>query len=71
MIEDETVGWHHQVNGHEFEQAPGVGDGQGSWACYSPWGCKELDMTEQLKNNNYIPRTLLGAEHKNGKKNKR
>ena len=48
MIEDETVGWHHQVNGHEFEQAPGVGDGQGSWACYSPWGCKEWDTAEQL-----------------------
>ena len=36
------------VDGHEFEQAPEVGDGQGSLACYSPWGCKELDMTEQL-----------------------
>ena len=47
--EDEMVGWHHQLNGHEFEQAPGVGDGQGSQACCSPWGCKELDTTEQLK----------------------
>ena len=46
--EDETVGWHHWLNGHEFEQAPGVGDGQGSLACCSPWGCKELDKTEQL-----------------------
>ena len=42
-------GWHHQLNGHEFEQAPGVGDGQGSLPCCSPWGCKESDMTE-LKN---------------------
>ena len=40
------VGWHHQLNGHEFEQAPGVGDGQGGLACYSPWDLKELDMTE-------------------------
>ena len=46
--EDQMVGWHHQLNGHEFEQAPGVGDGQGSLACCSPWGCKELDTTEQL-----------------------
>ena len=37
MTEDEMVGWHHQPNGHEFEQAPGVGDGQGSLACCSPW----------------------------------
>ena len=40
------VGWHNLLNGHEFEQAPRVGDGQGSWACYGPWGHKELDMTE-------------------------
>ena len=46
--EDEVVGWHHWLNGHEFEQALGAGDGQGSLACYSPWGRKELDMTEQL-----------------------
>ena len=48
MTEDEIVGWHHQLDGHEFEQAPGVGDGQGNLACYSPWGHKDLDMTEQL-----------------------
>ena len=42
------VGWHHRLNGHEFEQTLWVGDGQGSLACCSPWGCKELDMTEQL-----------------------
>ena len=42
------VGWHHLLDGHEFEQGPGVGDGQGSLACYSPWGHKELNTTEQL-----------------------
>ena len=42
------VGWHHRLNGHEFEQALEVGDGQGSLACYSPWGRKELDKTERL-----------------------
>ena len=46
--EDEIVGWHHQLNGHEFEQAPGDGDGQGSLVCYSPWDHKESDTTEQL-----------------------
>ena len=46
--EDEMVRWHHQLSGHEFEQAPGVGDGQGSLACCIPWGHKESDMTEQL-----------------------
>ena len=48
--EDEMVGWHHRLNGHEFEQAPGGGEGQGSLACCSPWGCKELDTTERLNN---------------------
>ena len=42
------VGWHHRLDGHEFEQALGVGDGPGSLACCSPWGCKELDTTELL-----------------------
>ena len=46
--EDEMVGWHHRLNGHEFEQAPGVGDGQGSLACCSPRGHKESDTTEWL-----------------------
>ena len=45
---DEMVGLHHLLDGHEFEQAPGVGDGQGSLVCCSPWGCKDLDMTEWL-----------------------
>ena len=43
--EDEVVGWHHRLNGHEFEQALGVGHGQGSLGCCSPWGRKESDMT--------------------------
>ena len=46
MTEHEMAGWHHRLNGHEFEQAPGVGDGQGSLACCSPWGHKESDTTE-------------------------
>ena len=46
MTEDEMVGWYHLLDSHEFEQAPGVGDGQGSLACNSPWGCKQADMTE-------------------------
>ena len=46
MTEDEMVGCHHRLNGHEFEQAPGVGDGQGSLAFCSPWGRKESDTTQ-------------------------
>ena len=48
MTEDEVLGWHHWLNGHEFEQAPGVGDGQGGLACCSPWDRKELDTTERM-----------------------
>ena len=48
MAEDEMVGWHHQRDGHEFEQAPGVGDGQGGLACSNSWGRKESDTTERL-----------------------
>ena len=44
-MEDEMVGWHHQLNGHEFEQTPGDSEGQGYLACCSPWSCKKLDMT--------------------------
>ena len=56
------VGWHHQLNQHEFEQTLGDGEGQGSLACYSPWGNKESDMTERLNNNNiYIYRFCLPA----------
>ena len=46
--EDEMIGWHHQIDGHEFEQALGVGDGEGSLVCYSPWGHKEPDTSEWL-----------------------
>ena len=48
MTDDEMVGWHHRLDGREFEQALGVGDGQGSLACCSPWGCEELDITEWI-----------------------
>ena len=51
MTEDERVGWHHWLSGLEFEQTPGIGDGQGSLVCCSPWGHKELDTTEWLNNN--------------------
>ena len=48
------VGWHHQLDGHEFEQAPGVDDGQRSLVCCSPWGRKELDTTERLNQTEHI-----------------
>ena len=48
MTEDEIAGWNHRLNGQEFEQALGVGNGQVSLVCCSLWGCKELDTTEQL-----------------------
>ena len=50
MTEDKMVGWYHRLKGHEFEQAPEFGAGQGSLACGSPWDRKELDRTEQLNN---------------------
>ena len=53
MTQDEMIGWHHQLNGHEFEQVLGD-EGQGSLECCSPWGRKELDMTERLNNNNHM-----------------
>ena len=58
MTEDEMVGWHHRLNGHEFEQAPRDSERQGSLACCSPQGHKELDMPQQLNNNK---RGLLGC----------
>ena len=61
MTEDEMGGWHHRLNGHEFEQAPGDGDGQGSLVHCSPWAHKELDTTERL--NNKTPR---GWGHSSG-----
>ena len=58
--QDEMVGWHHGLNGHEFEQAPWDGEGHGTLECCSPWSCKESDMTEQLNNkkslNSFFPR---------------
>ena len=48
------VRWHHLLNGHEFEQTPGDGEGQGSLECYSPWGRKESDTTKGMNNNNFI-----------------
>ena len=51
MTEDEMVGWHHRLDGHEFEQTSGNSEGQGSLVCCSLRGCKELDRTEGLNNN--------------------
>ena len=51
MTKNEMVGWHHRLNGHEFEQTPGDSEGQGSLVCCSPWDQKESDTTEQLINN--------------------
>ena len=56
--EGEMAGWHHWLNGHEFEQTPGDSEGEGSLACCSPWGCKELDTTEWLKNNSVVSNPL-------------
>ena len=57
--EDEVVGWHHWLDEHEFEQAQGVGDGQGSLGCCSPWGHKEVDTTERLNWTELISPKLL------------
>ena len=51
MTENEMIGWHHWLDGYKFEQTPGGGEGQGSLACCSPWGHKELDTTERQNNN--------------------
>ena len=59
MTEDEIVGWYHRLSGHEFEQTPGDGEGQGSLECYSPWGCKESDTTEQLHLKRYEGKFFL------------
>ena len=48
------IGWHHQLNGHEFEQTQGDSEGQGSLVCCSPWGCKESDMTAAMLNNSKL-----------------
>ena len=63
MTDDQMVGWHQQLNGHEFEQTPGDDEGEGSLTCCSPWGLKELDMTECLnRNNNFIVQTSVQFE---------
>ena len=62
--EDEMVGWHHWLDGHDFEQAPGAGDGQGSLVCFSPWGHKALDMTEWLNWLKPYSRLGKGTYHK-------
>ena len=67
LTEDEMVEWHYWLDGHEFEQALGVGDGQGSLACCSPWGCKRLDTAWPLNNNklhNIVHQLLFNNNHK-------
>ena len=59
-VEDKVVGWHHRLNGREFEQALGDGEGQGSLACCSPWGRKESYTAERLNNNNFENTDRLG-----------
>ena len=61
MTENEMVGWYHRLNGHEFEQAPGVCDGWGSLACWSPWGHKESDMTERLNSTEYLSQISISG----------
>ena len=64
MTDDELVGWHHQLDEHEFEQAPGDGEEQGSLTCSSLWCLNELDTTERLKNNNKYLYSPLGQGEK-------
>ena len=65
MTEGEMVGWHHRLNGHEFEQAPEDGEGRGSLACCSPWGRKELDSTEKnLPRRRWWKVVITGSLHK-------
>ena len=62
MTENEVVGWHHRLDGHEFEHVPGVGDGHWCLVCFSPWGCKESDTTELL-NWNYVSSNTAGIAY--------
>ena len=55
MTEHEMAGWHHRLDGHEFEQAPGVGDRQGGLMCCHPWGRRESDTTERMNNSAAVP----------------
>ena len=68
---DEMVGWHHQLNGHEFEQALGDGDGQGILVYCSPWGHKESDITEWLNNNNKRKQIIIHIPEKSSVINKK
>ena len=63
MTEDEMAGWHHRLDGHELEQTPGVGDGQGGLACCDSWGHKELDTAEQLNLNLNLSLSHLNRAH--------
>ena len=65
-LEDEMVGWHHRLNGHEFEWTLGVGDGQGGLVCCNSWGCKELDTTEWLNWTEYLIKFYLQIEETRG-----
>ena len=58
----EMIGWHHRLDGHQFEQAPGNNEGQGSLACCSPWGHKESDMMEQLNKKSLVTEAGLGQD---------
>ena len=71
VTEDEMVGWHHQLDGHELEQTPGDGEGQGSLACCRPWGFKQSDITRWLNGNNkiVIQRFIKVFKRKNVKTN--
>ena len=62
ITEDEMVGWHHQLNGHEFEQALGDGEGWGGLACCRSWGRKDLDTTELLNNNNKVYNSIMSKK---------
>ena len=66
MTQDEMVGWHHQLDGHEFEQTPGDSEGQGSLVCCSPWGHRKSGMTERM-NNNKSSEDYLQLEAKSGR----
>ena len=67
MTEDEMVGWHHRLNGVEFERALGVGEGQGSLACCSPWGCSQT--TEQLSRAEHEKVFNIADQHRNANQN--
>ena len=72
MTEDEMVGWHHRLNGHEFGWTPGAGDGQGGLACCCSWGHRELDTTEQLDNDKSdLLQNLNKQQNEKGRKEKK